>query len=282
MDKFRQRNVGPVIAFCHLPKTAGSTVTNIMRGTFGLRHCRVIAKPGLAVAARDLDLVCRLHPHVRAISGHHLLPFVDHGVHDERLRWFTVLREPTERFFSHYRHNVRTTGRPAISFAEWCTGTGERRANLQVRWLAGDLDVEKAKRILRQRFVAVGDQRDLNPSLRCFADRLGDQIFPTSTSRVDNVGSDGRDGYDADLAARYNALDIELYSWFRETIWPEQVRSPAVGPERPFVDDFAATARRNLSRAFDGVVYGSAARLVTSRREPGGDDVPIPLLSGQP
>lgn len=282
MDGSRQRNAGPVIAFCHVPKTAGSTVTNVMRGTFGLGHCRVIAKRGLAVTAQDLDLVCRLHPRVRAISGHHLLPFVDHGVHDERLRWFTVLREPTERFFSHYRHNVRAAGRPAISFADWCAETGARRGNLQVRWLAGGLDVERAKQILRQRFVAVGDQRDLNSSLRCFADRLGDQAFPTSTSRVDNVASVGLDGFDADIAARYNVLDIELYSWFRETIWPEQVSAPVVGPERPFVDGLAVTARRNVSRAYDGVVYGSAARLVTARREPRGDDVPIPRLSGQP
>lgn len=280
----------PIIAFCHVPKTGGTTITNVLREVYGLSHCRVIASTGDAVTARDLALAAKLTPRLRVVSGHGLLPHVDYGAIGGRLRWLAMLREPAERFHSQYRHVVRA-GRTPLTFAEWCAAHGARRGNLLVRWMAGALDVDLAKRIAAERFTAIGDQADLDVSLAIFAARIGDGRMPTSTSRVDNAGrpiapaavdahrvapgvapgaivpSDAPELFDRELALRYNRLDDELYRWFRETIWPAELRDVAALAPRPHVPTVRTRARSILGRAYQGLVYRPVAN-VAGRRAP--------------
>lgn len=248
----------PIIAFQHLAKTAGVTVTNILKSTYGARHCAA-GRPGGLVTAEHLGLILRVYPRLRSVSGHNLRAHIDYGEHGRRLQWFTMLRDPAERFHSHYRFNSRMHD-VRLTFEEWCAEQGDRRADFQVRELAGAADLDKAKTILSERFAIVGDQGDFDASLRFLAGHIGDGRLPTSTSRVDNAAPPAGD-FDRDLAERYNVLDRELYTWFREEIWPRQERDHGGGPDRPFAVGLAERARQVQHRAYHKLVYRTATRL---------------------
>ncbi len=251
-----------ITVFGHIPKTAGMTVTRMLRSTYGLAHCRALWAhrdgPGAGV-----DLILGAYPRVRVISGHSMRPWHDYGFHERRFRWFTMLREPNERFFSHYRYWCQQARSP-MSFAEWCAENGERLANRQVFWLTGEQDLDEAKRVLVERFEAVGDQADLNTSLRMFAERIDDGRFPTSTTLVENSSAAVETTADRAIGNRYNELDQELYTWFREVVWPKQLSRLRGGPERPFVDDVPSRVRNGVNRAYHGLMYRPLARRTAS------------------
>ena len=135
-----------ILAFIHIPKAAGSTVTHILRSKFGLNHCRVISKDEV-YKPKDLIFDQKIYPRLQSISGHQLRPHINFGSFEEQLFWFVMLREPVERFISQYKW-WRHTNNSKISFEKWCEIKGKKFADFQVKWLAGESNVEKAIEIL--------------------------------------------------------------------------------------------------------------------------------------
>lgn len=247
------------------------SLIRVFRSVFGLRYCRatsMASEPPRVYGPRDLDLDLRLYPGVRAISGHPLRPYVDYGRHEERLRWITMLREPNERLFSHYRYYCARHA-VAMTFEEWCRERGERAADLQVRWIAGTPDLARAKELLATRFVRVGDQDDFDTSLALFAPLMATARFPTSVGWVENRSGASLEPSDRELAGRYNELDLALYEFFRTEIWPRQLdEAPPVAP-RPYEDTIGCRLRRHANLAYHGVVYKNVKRvsaMVSERR----------------
>ena len=260
----------PILVFTHIPRTAGMTLISVLRSVYGIGHCRATqfhrpAPDELRVyTGADLRLDMRFYPWLRAISGHAVKPFLDYGEVEPRLTWITMLRDPVDRFLSHYRYYCNRR-RISPTFEEWCAERGERAANLQVRWLAGTVDLAAAKEVLARRFACVGDQADFDTSLATFAACLGEPRFPTSVGWTINATASGSDALDRDLAAGFNQLDIELYEHFRSQIWPRQLARHDRTGDRPYVDSVGNRLRRTASLAYHGAVYKNVRRLSALR-----------------
>ncbi|HYH81583.1 MAG TPA: sulfotransferase family 2 domain-containing protein [Longimicrobium sp.] len=264
-----------LIAFSHVPKTAGLTLNLLLRRHFGARHVDVVYRDAsLAYTPRDLAFDLRLHPFARSLAGHSLKPYVDFGRFAARLDWYTFLRDPVKRFVSHYQHEVEKGGK-TLPLAEWMRTF--RRSNWQVRMLAGSEDVAAARQILDERMRFVGLQEHFDAGLLVMRRRLGLDGFRVGYGRPVNTArsTDLRDRIMDEVAKHraevegQNALDMELYRHAVDVIWPRQVAEYGAEALRgDLAHEFADTAetpaegrRRLANRIYRNVVYKPVARL---------------------
>jgi hypothetical protein len=222
-----------IIAFAHIPKTAGITVAHLFRRHFGLRALNVLGR-GIPdfYRPRDLRLDLQLTPlRLRCLHGHALRPCVDFEEFEERLVWCTVLREPIQRYVSQYLYNYEVMGE-RFDVPHFIRQRADK-PNRQVRMLAGTDDLQSAIRQVR-RMACVGLTERLDASLLLMRERLGVEGLDLHDSRPRNVGKERRAMLDhAAVRAEFerhrdevmacNALDLQLYEFVRKEIWPLQV-----------------------------------------------------------
>lgn len=220
-----------LLAFCHIPKTAGMSWTRILRGYFGLKHLSVISRnPSVGYTLKEMKFDLKIFPWVESLSGHPLRPYINYGALSRKLVWYTFLREPKERFLSQYQHEVEKGGKKE-SLEEWMERYNRR--NFQVRWIAGKEDVELAKNYL-EKFVLVGRQDQFMLSIKMLKMLLYsldmpmyllNLIRPVNTFRDPNLRLNiEREASKLEKEIfEYNRLDFELWNWFVKNYWPEQV-----------------------------------------------------------
>ena len=147
------------IAFCHIQRTAGTTLNQILRRSFGLRHCDVerwqLAEDYYTASytAADHRWVRLLHPLLVSIAGHQVKPLSDLENVCPDLRYYTFMRDPVRRTASHYQHNVKVMGYLG-PFNEWVKR--EAFHDLQSKHLAGDADANKAIEVIEEKQIFVG------------------------------------------------------------------------------------------------------------------------------
>jgi len=226
----------PLIAFAHLPKTAGQLVRLLFRRHFGLQHLDVEHRYSFNYGPNDLRCDLRLYPRARSLAGHPLKAWVDFGEFQDRLAWFTYLRDPVSRYISQYFFDIEVMKR-RMDVPTWIRQAD--RGNMQVWYLAGTEDVEAAKKVLLG-MRAVGLMEHFNESLLIIRSRLGLDGFDLSYDRPKNVGTE-RKGLDRTAVKKEfkaygneirerNKLDIELYEFAVREIWPREVAD--YGPDR--------------------------------------------------
>jgi hypothetical protein len=253
-------STGSIIAFAHIPKTAGITVAYLFRRHFGLRALNVFARgrPDF-YRPRDLRLDLRMTPvSLRCLHGHSLKPCVDFEEFEERLVWFTVLRDPVRRYISQYIYNYEVMGErfDVLHFIRHRPD----KPNRQVRMLAGIDDLDAAIRQIR-RMACVGLTERLEESLLLMRERLGLDGLDLRDSRPRNVGEErhpllDRDAVRAeferhrDEVVECNRLDLQLYEFVRSEIWPQQI-----------ADYGADRLARHVATEFIGGKAGIGSRL---------------------
>lgn len=231
----------PLLAYCHIFKTAGMTLRYLLRRHFGPRHLdiehrmRRHSRAWFAdhfVREEDLRFDLRVYPFARSVCGHFLRPCVDFGRLDNRLHWYTFLRSPSHRYVSHYLWSLHQPGAKQMEFGQWMDKT--KVDNLQVRWLAGSEDLEAAKKILRERFRFVGLVERFDESLLLLRARFGLHDFDVRYAKARNSAAErGDDRRRRELKERLsdfqdeidsrNQLDAELYAFASDELWPQQV-----------------------------------------------------------
>jgi len=230
-----------IIAFAHIPKTAGMTVRLLLRRHFGVRHLDL--PKGFIYTEALLSRDLRLNPLVRSLAGHSLRPFVDFGALEDRLVWYTFLRDPVRRFASHYQHAVEKEGVQA-PFDAWVRDP--MNGNWHVRMLAGGEDLERAKEVLTEKITCFGLMERFDESLLLIRDSLGLHELKLSYGAPRNTArrSDLReriqeecDRHQAEVMER-NALDRALYDYAAAVLYPAQVERYG----RPRLDDDTTSA----------------------------------------
>ncbi len=185
-------------AFVHIEKTGGSTLNTILRHSFGTRHCDVrlpLAKRRddrhdrrVCVEAADLRRVRRLYRGLRGISGHNVKPYADLAAEFPEIQFATVVRDPADRFRSHFINRARGHNRQA--FDAWlATGWVQ---NWQTKMIAGEPNAEKAIELIATRFGFVGLTERFDESLLMFAQWLEEPGFQTAYRAANRTGDKRR------------------------------------------------------------------------------------------
>lgn len=153
-------------------------------------------------------------------------PWIDYR---RDLRWYTVIREPVARLVSHYLFLGRLQ-QFEMTFPEWLEATPpEGIANIQVRFIAGDYSVEKAKTLIEKRFISIGRQDLLHESIEHLAivDNWDYAVLPSyryNSSPRDSKYTEVK-GQISSVKQRIQELteaDRELHRWVCDEIWPRQ------------------------------------------------------------
>ena len=147
-----------MLVFVHMHKTGGTTVSHILRSSFGVRHCQVEPRharwSGPHFSADDLQLVRKLYPNLKSIAGHRVAAYVDLQPKDTELKYFTFMRDPIKLCASRFQYKVNVSGKQGLDFEEWIQRDWPR--NHQTKWIAGVDDVTEAIRIIKEKNIFVG------------------------------------------------------------------------------------------------------------------------------
>ena len=173
----------------------------------------------------DLRFARKIFPKLRALAGHNLIAPLSLSANDPF--HMTFLREPVSRVLSQYQERAiinQRHGRSMPDFEE-ALRTDEELENLHVKLMAGERNLDKAKRYLEKcSFVGLTEKFDLSlhvlGKICPYKLNLSYQkrrVQPDNSIRKKLEG----DSRLADMARERNKLDIELYEFAVREIFPK-------------------------------------------------------------
>lgn len=211
----------PLLAFDHLPKTAGQTIRKLLRNYFGPHLCDLQVSP-FNFTHPDWTLVKKLYPNLRCASGHACATWGPVG-EVESARFFTFVRLPVSRVISNYQYRL-AGGKYLEEFPVWAS----KNSNSQVRRLAGKEDLDAAKAVLAKRMGFVGLTERFNESVLMWHRWLNLPNFDIRYERV-NVSTNIEVRHHIEQNAEWmeivrnkNLLDQRLYDYVKDEIFPAQ------------------------------------------------------------
>jgi hypothetical protein len=253
----------PILALCALRKTGSVSLNQILRRQHGCAHLdtNVRFEPGTKRNRQyyrrvDLDRDRWIYPRLKSLGGHYLCPAIDYGPIGERFRWVTLLRDPVKRYLSHYGQHVEKMGETR-DFETWMSI--EKHHDDQVKTIAGEPDLERAKELLRTKFV-IGFLECFELSLQLIRVRLPEFDLDVSVPPKRNpakgiIDADELASKHIDRIRANNRLDQQLYDFAREDLWPRQW----VGLDREELEQNISTA------ATAGISWSQQLRLGGAR-----------------
>ncbi len=243
-------NAGPdhnrLVAFVHIPKTAGTTLNSILAHEYSPDETYEIMMRGMSLSVpkpmimprpvisfsklRRLKSAIKHRQTLRLIRGHFDLSLSKLLPPDTR--FFTLLRDPVERAISHYYHYRRRTIDPIHPLAmrstlsEWVSSCGlVEMDNGQTRRLAGEINLpwgrvtrhmlDRAKSNLVSNFAVVGLTERFEESLILLHRAFN---WPLYRITAENVGKDRPQRTEVSEEAlqaieNCNHFDLDLYQF---------------------------------------------------------------------
>lgn len=241
-----------MIVFCHIPKTAGTTLNNILRSNYGSNVLASKARKGGTYTYADFLLDRKVFNNIKVVSGHCMKPFIDFNEYEEQMEWITFVRNPLDSFISLYIHQ-QTSGNPeyVMPIDKWMNRF--KRRNRMVLWVAGKEDVSLAKEILVNKFKFVGVVERFNESLVLMKhtlnlDNIKLKYEKRMVTRDKNLKQDLLSNIDKyqDQINDHIALDQELYSFVCNSLFPQYIQNIG-GAER-----LNTLVNSTFNTAFDG------------------------------
>lgn len=218
---------GGLIAFVHIPKTAGTTINTIIRHLYPTKQLYKF-HPAPESIQRFHALPRHRREALRLVYGH--IDFSWQEILPPDTRFFVFLRNPVERAISHYYHLRRAVADPlhqrakTSSLLQWVSTCGILEMdNGQTRRLAGEMDLpygevssltlERAKANLANNFAVVGLTERFEESQILLSHEFG---WPLNRYNAHNVADNRphRNEVTPEIlrAVEYsNRFDMELY-----------------------------------------------------------------------
>jgi hypothetical protein len=225
-----------MLCFVHIPKTAGTTLNVIFRQSLGRRYTEFHpwSDDGRIVSPADLQMLRRWAPWIKHLGGHHVRAYSGLEHVATEICYVTFLRDPTARYLSDYYHLRHKRGRVA-NVHEFLGNRAWR--NKQTKYIAGSEDLEAAKQILTEKFRFVGLTEAVDESLVLLRSALPELPLDIRYGRPRNKAWFGPAqeevrGRWKELEPRVlenNAVDLQLYTYVRDVLFPRQ--RAAAGPQ---------------------------------------------------
>lgn len=267
----------PILAFAHIPKTAGTTLTDLLRRHFGTQLMAARSRPDSHWSTyryTDLAQDLKIYPRLRCITGHCIKPFEDFGKVNSRLRWFTFLRDPQSRFISHYVHQqTGSHDHHKLELNTWASKLNRR--NWMTRMIAGEEDLEAAKQIIQDKQIVLCLTEKFDESLNLLSRHynLAGLATPPKRSLMVSRSSFIADQILSDLP-RYqatidenNSLDQKLYDFAKQEVWPKQVKTmEAAQAAAPGPNSFLQSYNRFAYLLKDKLLYAPYVRFSSKRQ----------------
>jgi hypothetical protein len=215
-----------LLAFCHIEKAAGTSLTHILRRIYFLRYAAVRplhSRDSYYFTARDLQTTKRINPFLCAIGGHSVVPHGDLLNSPESLSFITQVREPVARAASQYRFWV---SRMKLNMSWEAFLKHPVSQNFQVKKIAGCEDLDLAKENISKHFMLAGTVDQFDEFLVLLAEKLRMplDLFTYSKQNVDTGSRHVQmpDSFFDQLRER-NRLDQKLYEWIETKLLVDYV-----------------------------------------------------------
>ncbi|MHA3771981.1 hypothetical protein ACXR0O_10635 [Verrucomicrobiota bacterium sgz303538] len=247
--------------FCHIPKTAGSTLHHVIRSQYGKRAVLNLYRTPMEESIARVEA---LPAHIRVIVGHVPYSFRQHVPRPHRC--FTVFREPVECIISEYFH-IRRTGthrfhKQVMSGEMTLQDCAALLRNRQACWVAGvprktdmsgDEILSQAKENLTTNFAAFGLTERFDETVALFNAALGWNVkhYVCENVNRDRPKREQLTECDMDAVREAAQLDEELYS-FAVELFDQRIQARA--------EEVRVTAERLRSRNRIAEVLAGAVR----------------------
>jgi len=235
-----------IIVFSHMMKTAGSSLLKNFIYYYGVellyinRGSRIgDNKYNLEYLKKDLK---KKKGKEKIIAGHCFRPHMNMDLQNYNLRWFTFLRNPKNRYLSHYFHTryFLTNNFNKGSFknmknkniVEWEKISGN--SNYQCKFIAGEPNSQKAIDILEKKFEWVGITKEFDQGINSLKThfQIEDLDYTTNLTNASLAKKEEKTAVMtqyADFIQDMNKEDEILYKYVKDNIWP---RHKKVEPSR--------------------------------------------------
>ena len=131
----------------------------VLENTFGPLACHTNHTKNHVFRQRDFEFTRKFFPRLKRLAGHNLIDPLSLDLPNPF--HITFLREPVARVFSHYQESVFNAGN-RLGFEETLK-TKEYMQDLHVKFMAGERNLDKAKRYLEKcDFVGLTEKFDLS------------------------------------------------------------------------------------------------------------------------
>ena len=261
------------VIFLHIPKTAGSTLHQIIRRQYPARHIYHIGSQADSLA-RFQGLPVAKRAQIEVLMGHFEMG-IDRYL-PQPTTYFTMLRQPVARAISyfahirrdknHYCHELVTTGKMSLAaFVD--SGADVMMDNGQTRLLAGvrnsvpygecgPNELQAAKRNLEDRFAFAGLTEKFDRALLLMSHFFGWRNLYYQRRNVSAQQEKRRPNRETLAQIRAaNSLDMDLYQWAESRLTQQLAH---LGPS--FGQQLARF--RQLNRFFGPLAhYGDELRL---------------------
>jgi len=218
-----------MLAFIHVAKTGGRSVTTALRSSFGAAFCNATnwhpANEEFVVPKYSSDDFRRLKglcPFMRAVGGHPITLWSN--VHEvQPVRYFAYVREPIRRAASHFQFQMRDEQQP-LSWQDWLAWPVHH--NHQVKMFARDGKADTAIRAIREHNVFVGLTERFDESLLILKKLVEPKFNPAyvrvNTARDNEIAHKLLDDEQArDRLAETYAEEFALFRFVSEEWYPQ-------------------------------------------------------------
>jgi hypothetical protein len=219
-----ENQVVPLIAFVHIPKAGGMSLTRLLEETYGGRL--LIAHPQIGwpqtFSTSIMADIASKRLFYEAFIGH--FAYGIHTVFERKTRYFSVVRDPLDRLESYYNfvkrwnihhHYQRAQELDMNSFFSYLIDVNDiELSNLQCLMIAGDQDPDLALRRADEDFELIIPLSNVNNGgvgLLCKKLNIGHREMPevNTTSHASKMNSLRKSVYDK--LVELNQGDARLY-----------------------------------------------------------------------
>ena len=220
-----------MLVFIHMHKTGVTTLSHILRSSYGLRHCQVepwhAGWKGPPFSTDDLQRLRRFYPNLKSIAGHRVTGYVDLQEDGTQFKYFTLMRDPLNLCAARFQYKVEVSRKKTLVFEEWIEQDFPR--NHQTKWIAGVADVGEAIRIIQEKNIVVGLTERFDESVvllkALMANDLNISYRRVNVARKNTIKERLlKDESTLQMLIEAQKADLELYDFVRQELYPTYQR----------------------------------------------------------